>query len=57
MSQTCQHNTHTHFFLYFLVYCTFMSSCLDCSGERSKIFNLESQLHQLEYKVNQLQSK
>lgn len=55
MSDTCEHNDHGHLLLWaFVLMLCFNSSCVDCSGEKAK---QENRIKQLEYKVQQLESK
>jgi hypothetical protein len=52
MSDKCQHNNHSHFMLWWFIWLLFMESCVDCSGERTRMKN---DIRQLEWKVQQLE--
>lgn len=51
----CTHNDHGHLVLWIVVsLIAFNSSCVDCSGERTR---QENKIRDLEYKVQQLEQR
>jgi hypothetical protein len=56
MSDKCQHNNHSHFFLWMFIWWLTMDACTggDCSGNqnRNNIRRLEGRLQQLESQCN-----
>lgn len=54
MSNKCEHNNHSHFFLWWCVWLMWMNSCMDCTGERTRMKN---EIRDLQYQVQQLNSK
>ncbi len=58
MSNKCEHNNHSHSFLWFWVWWLMMDACTagSCSGSQSGVKNdirrLESKVQQLEYQCN-----
>lgn len=51
----CNHNDHGHLLIWlFILMLAFNSSCVDCSGERTR---QENRIRDLEYKVQQLEGR
>jgi len=57
MSKKCEHNNHSHFWLWWAVWMLWMGSIIDCSGERARmksdIYGLDSKVRSLEFEVAQ----
>jgi septal ring factor EnvC (AmiA/AmiB activator) len=58
MSDKCSHNNHRHFLLWVFVFSLSLNSCLDCSGEQTRIRNsvisLNNSVFQLQTEVSLL---